>query len=220
MSQVLTSKYPIYNYTLNGLAPDGQVTLPSAEKLMEFVYRIDQWQIDINVTETLDGAFPANGTYFLYTRSGNIDGVDDNVPTSERDLVVPNVRGIGGVISLNHLIPNYQFDWNLYENFAVTHSGGAEIAWYIQTAFSLVNTLGKGLDTTKLNISDPVSAVVCTIYGYPVTLYDIPGGVPSTWTGTITATPKAWWPYAPTSGGAAVFDSVTGSQINPNVVID
>lgn len=62
-----------------------------------------------------------------------------------------------------------------------------------------------------------------TFMGYPVDLYRTATGFG---TDFISATmrpstlPNSHWSYAPTSGGAPVFDTTTGAQIGPNIVID
>ncbi len=60
------------------------------------------------------------------------------------------------------------------------------------------------------------AAVTLTVDGYSIPLYTYssPNII------SITLTPSEWWPYAPTSGGDAILDSATGTQISDNVVVD
>lgn len=223
MSQVLTSKYPISNYTL----PDGfgNVELDDELELMEFIDRIQRWQIDLALTHSVNGALPLNGTpRTVYVRSLNQDGLDvDNVPANERDLVIDSYPyGIGGTNEDNGAVdPGVDFQWNLYSHFQVDRTAEVETAWWIHTLVELsYDKLGvlAQIGTIDNASHTDSSAVDCQIYGHPVSLFE--NASAGTWTGTLYATPIAWWARQPTSGGDPVFDSATGAQINPNVVID
>ncbi len=215
MSQVLTSKYPLGNYALVG--PDGVVDLADDLELMEFLQRISIWEVVVALTHSVDGVFNLNGTYTIVVRSTDVDGTVTNVPSNERDLVKNNESGVfGGRISYSGAGPS-GFNYTLYNRFEVTTIAGVETQWKIQCDM----LIGDGLQTLT-TFDEPttpdLSAVDFQIYGHAVSLFE--NAAAGNWTGTITATPTDWWPCAPTSGGAPVFDSATGAQINPNVVID
>jgi hypothetical protein len=218
MSQVLTSKYPLFRYEVAPIF-SGIYDLDDELELMEFLYRIKMWEVVVNVSQVPGGNFFYNGTYQVPTRATNADGVLTNVPLSERDMVRASFD-YGGFITYV-TSGTAEFSMEPYSFFEVTRDAGVEIAWRVQTRVRLDETffgVGPFLLTTEPFIGGVESAADLQIGGHTIPIYEAPVfGVSS---GSIIATPIEWWPYAPTSGGLPVFDTATGTQINPNVVID
>lgn len=208
MSQILTSEFPLDRYTLSGA--DGIYDLSTEAELCEFMYRIREWQVDINVANGGVG-WALNGTYTVFTRGTNSNGVQSDILLSERELVLVGLYPgeLGGSILYSAFPDDLTF--NLYTRFQVTTVAGVQTAWQCQCELA-INATALGTAATI----GSTSAATLTIRGHPVQLYDAAG----TWTGSVTATPITWWASAPTSGGLPVFDTATGAQINPNVVID
>lgn len=221
MSQVLTSEFPLTSYALT--SADGIAILDDALELCEFMYRIREWEVVINITNSASGAFLLNGTYPIVARSQDFDGVVTGIPANEREAntldLDPSWPGLfGGLLSYSSG-SDASFDYSLFRFFEVTTVAGVQTAWRVQAILSAEQSI-PATPTTELTTTAQAgytgSAVDFQIRGHGIDLFESPGG--GNWTGTITAIPVAWWPFAPTAGGPDIFDTTTGIQISPNVV--
>lgn len=243
MSQILTDKFPFCIVADSGVG-DGTIypVATTRAKSSEWFWRVKKWTVEV----TLSGSIADPGTPQTAIIPDLQPGLQGVVADTERDLVCWNANVFGAVgiiaeggstfIGLDDATAAVSFTffspagtasfpggvtpppepdpWDLdgirtnagsdYPQFyfAVTTAGDDIIPGSFHTYDDgvVVSSAGSILDWDG-------SSVRC----YTEDLGAITG---------VTLAPQEWWPYAPTSGGDPVFDSATGAQINPNVVID
>jgi len=216
MSQVLTTKYPD---AVSSSASPWWPDLGSDERLMEWFYRVKTWRHVIDLYSGLV-PFDYNGTYDLLTHDIYQDGasVGTDLPANEKYLMIDPTTGVGWATTFSVLSGFGTIFLRVLGDYYITMSGETEIEWFPEIVFS-ASTAGLDLDTVN-NVGDRLSDATLTVDGISIPLYELDLLPSHTFTGSYTVTPVEWWPYAPTSGGDPVFDSATGAQINPNVLID
>jgi hypothetical protein len=232
MSQLITNEYPGLPTVSFGVLAN-QFNLDSADQLAEFLWRVRVWQIVVNVTSPA-GPNSNNGTNLMGQWAlGTPYAATTAWFSNERDLVLANdpswfpssypaypgyppqqfLFGISDPIG--HFEAQFAFEYG----FDV--ASGVQSNWFLSPLVDIND--GPGFTSLTTGIDVPhgivdVSAVAFTLAGKPCNLYENTGLF--AYTGNITITPYEWWPYEPTSGGLPVFDSATGLQINPNIVVD
>lgn len=239
MSQLITNEYPgspgFQSGLLYSAVPAQRCNYDSANWLAEILWRVRKWQSAISVSSPA-GPLIANGTYVCGQWTSSFPG---GVP----DAYMPDERHLPCAFDPDFIPGIPEWDANGYApdvflfgqstgdllgcQYAETYGfdvdgSGVQSNWFIQPKININNSGGFSSLVTFDGIDNPhsvnsVSAVDFQIYGRPCNLYE---SAAFPYTGSIIVTPYEWWPYAPTSGGSPVFDSATGLQINPNVVID
>lgn len=228
MSQVLTSQYPLF---VDGVQDSQElIDVGSAAKLMEWFYRVKTWRHTIDLYYD-GGATPMtfNGVYDYRARGDYLNDVLTNtLPANERFLVLDKILQPN---PFNSFVSWVQFaapggealDLLVLRFYYLSVVDGVQTGWFPEIVLIGGSpTVGSSPLSADPNLIDAVPAnATLTVDGFNVPLWEIdpsPGAL--TWTGSYDLSPIEWWPYAPTSGGLPVFDSATGAQINPNVVID
>lgn len=224
MSQTLTQEYPFPKLDrASWVQSNNSFVLDSKYELAEWLWRVKKWEIVVELYDYLDQPHPLNGISVEMGRGAYADtyaGNASSIYASEREMIIPRTEFPGENQGLFLFDPRNQdpppsdgfgplavgFDYD------VLTTDGIQDYW--EVGFYLTSNYIPG-DLSSAGGSP--SAVVFSMYGKYATLTEDPD-FPIT--GSITITPTEWWPYAPTSGGDPVFDSSTGAQINPNVVID
>jgi len=222
MSQVLTEQYTLPYYSA-GLH-DTFINLSTEDEAMMLNHRVRVYQVVIDLHNAGDPTTAEfnNGTYYI-GHGEDSEGwstqaaaqpffADEREICTLRDMSIVASGHGNTIFSLFSAGPvSFRLDFGL--DIEVTLTAGVPTGWSFGTAYVGANITSDPDGATQL------AGATIIINGHSLDLYESAGLINTT-TGSIVVTPVEWWPYAPTSGGSPIFDSATGAQINPNVVID
>lgn len=224
MSQLRSYEYPLPSGNSAFGISYGQFDLASATELADLTWRVQELEVVVALVNPF-GNFPGNGTFSIFTRSLTGD-ITDIRAFSEYDNVADSSGGVftyymSGALDYSSL---GVFDFFLvpYHSLVLDLTGDEQTGWHLYAHLEIVDDSPAvppfyGLYTSPVFLSSPTSsAATLVVNGHGTGLYENTG---DDWTGDITVTPVAWWPSAPTAGGADIFDSASGAQISDNVVL-
>ncbi len=221
MSQVLTEQYTL-EYPSPGFH-SASIDLASEDEAMMLNHRVRVYRL---VVDLHNASFPSdaeynNGTYYIGhgEQSGGWAAQVDAVPwfaderdiCTLRDMKFVNASGLSAIFQFERddgMGPLIRL--NFGTDIQVGLTDGVPSSWTLGLDFGSFNLFSGSTGAVQL------AAAYLEINGHAVNLYE-PEFFPTT-TGSITVTPVEWWPYAPTGGGAAIFDTTDGSQISANVL--